>query len=168
MANVRVSSKKGLEDITFHYTNPDMVKDLLSFIPFEEGDKVLDAGSGRNKVWYNLLPDYVKKYECEIEDGCDFLQWTEKVDWVIGNPPFNILHKFLEKAITVSNKGIAFLLSIRGFNGLTPRRLEFYKKNGFYINKIHIVSDKRWFGRYYFTILTKKQSDFITWNLKSY
>jgi len=77
------------KDITFHYTNEQMVKDLISLLPIKETDTVLDAGSGKNKVWFNNL--HVKeKYECEIDDGCDFMEWNKKVDWVVGNPPFHL------------------------------------------------------------------------------
>jgi len=35
-------------DITFHYTNEQMVKDLISITPLS--GSVLDAGSGKNKI----------------------------------------------------------------------------------------------------------------------
>jgi hypothetical protein len=35
-------------DITFHYTNEQMVRDLISITPLS--GSVLDAGSGKNKV----------------------------------------------------------------------------------------------------------------------
>jgi len=168
MVDIKNSSKKGDSDITFNYTNENMVISLLKFIPFCKGDVVLDAGSGKNKVWFKNLPEFVEKYECEIEDGCDFLLWDRPVDWVIGNPPFAISYKFLDKATEVANKGVAFLLSVRGFNSLTPRRLNTYTQRGFYLNKVHIVSDKRWWGRYYFVVFEKKKNDLFTWELKSY
>ena len=76
-----------IKDITFHYTNLEMVKDLLKYIPFENKDIALDAGSGKNKVWQKNCP--VKCLECEIEEENDFMGWNKKVDWVIGNPPFH-------------------------------------------------------------------------------
>jgi hypothetical protein len=169
---IRYKATKPL-DITFHYTNPEMVRDLIRLIPFDLDDIVLDAGSGKNKVWYkNLpfqLPFHLTKYECEIEDGINFLtDWNEKVDWVIGNPPFSLGWKFFEKSLLISNKGIAFLGSIQFFNQFTPRRQQIIRDAGFYLEKIHIVSDKRWFGRYYFLIFTKKQNKFISWNTKTY
>ena len=39
----------------FYYTNKQMVKDLLRLTPINENDSVLDAGSGKNKVWHNLI-----------------------------------------------------------------------------------------------------------------
>jgi len=147
----------------FYYTNEQMVKDLIKITPIT--DSVLDAGSG-DKVWFNNLKG--EKYECEIDRGCDFYKWNKKVDWVIGNPPFHEGWKFLEKASQIANKGIGFLGNINFFNCLTPLRLEKVKQQGFQLDKIHIVADKRWFGRYYYLIFTKKKNDFISWNKKSY
>ena len=163
---IRYKATKPL-DITFHYTNEQMVKDLIKTIPLNVEDTVLDAGSGKNKVWYKNLPDWTNNYEDELDDGVDFLEETRYFDWVIGNPPFSLGWKFTEKAIKIANKGIAFLGSIQFFNQFTPRRLEIMKDNGFELQHIHIVSDKRWFGRYYFLIFEKKKG-FISWERKTY
>jgi len=158
---------KAIKDITFHYTNPEMVKDLVRLIPLSETDTVLDAGSGKNKVWYNAIQNtVVEKHECEIEDGCDFLtDWNKKVDWVIGNPPFDNQKAFLKKASEIATRGIAFLGNINFWNGLTPKRLS--EMNGFELQHIHVVSDKRWFGRYYFLIFEKKKG-ILGWTRKTY
>lgn len=155
------------KDITFHYTNEQMVQDLIALTPLS--GSVLDAGSGKNKVWYKNIPKGLRKYECEIEDGKDFLLWDEQVDWVVGNPPFHLGKDFLLKAGDVAKVGIAFLINNQCFNSfLLPSRLELLKNKGFYINKIHVVQDKRWFGRYYFLIFTKEQADLVSWNTKTY
>ena len=156
------------ENVELHYTKEEMVKDLLKLIKFNEDDVVLDAGSGLNKVWYKNI-NVKNKYECELEDGNDFYDWYKKVDWVVGNPPYSHAKDFLLKASEISNKGIAFLVNNQCFNSfLLPSRLEKMKEKGFYINKIKVVNDKRWFGRYYFVIFTKKKNDFIEYELKTY
>lgn len=152
------------KDISFHYTNEQMVKDLIKLTPIK--GSVLDAGSGKNKVWFNNLKG--KKYECEIEDGNDFFLWNKKVDWVVGNPPFHLGWLFLEHASLVAKNGIAFLGNLNFWNSCLPSRLEILKERGFYINKIHIVQDKRWFGRYYYLIFTKEINNFISFNKNTY
>jgi len=151
----------------FYYTNEKMVKDLLLLTPYRSNDTVLDAGSGANKVWFNNLNCY-RKYECEINDGCDFYKWNEKVDWIVGNPPFYEGWKFLNKASKIAKKGIAFLGNINFFNCLTPLRLQKIQNKGFHLQKIHIISDTRWFGRYYYLIFMKSKKNFLSWNLKTY
>lgn len=157
-----------MRDKTFHYTNEQMVKDLISITPFSIKDTILDAGSG-DKVWFNNLNLICKeRFECELDRGCDFYEWDKKIDWVIGNPPFHESWKFFEKSVDIVNKGIAFLINNQAFNSWTPRRFEIFKEKGFYLNKIHIVADKRWFGRYYYLIFTKDKNNFISWNKQTY
>lgn len=157
-----------IKDISFHYTKPEMVEYLLKIVNIPVDMSVLDAGSGKNKVWYNLLPNK-EKYECEIEDGNDFLKWDKKVDWVVGNPPYHISWKFTEKALEIANVGIAWLVNNQALNShFTPRRIKLMQEKGFYLQRIEVVADKRWFGRYYFLIFEKKQNNFIGSNIISF
>jgi hypothetical protein len=161
--------KQKIKDITFHYTNPNMVKDLCEILPANLQNTFLDAGSGKNKVWQKQIKSFgIKCDECEIEDGVDFLTLEKHYDWIIGNPPFHQGWLFLDKASQLSNKGIAFLGNLNFWNSCLPSRFELLVERGFYLHKLHIVQDKRWFGRYYFLIFTKEKSDFISWNKKSY
>lgn len=153
-------------DISFHYTNEAMVKELLGLLELQ--GSVIDAGSGKNKVWFNNIPKNCERYECEIEDGCNFYEWQKKVNFVIGNPPFAEGWKFLKKASEVATDGIAFLGSINFFNCLTPKRLEELKGKGFTLAHIVVVSDLRWYGRYYFIVFAKGRNSFFSWNLKSF
>jgi hypothetical protein len=153
-----------MREATFYCTDEQMVKDLLAITPIN--GSVLDAGSGKNKVWYKNLQG--EKYECEIEDGCDFFKWEQKVDWIVGNPPFHLGWKFLDKASQIADKGIAFLGNLNFWNSCLPSRFEILKERGFYLHKIHIVQDKRWFGRYYYLIFMKQPNDFLSWNTKTY
>ncbi|NCD07198.1 MAG: hypothetical protein EOL97_13875 [Spirochaetia bacterium] len=158
--------KEKPQDITFHYTNEQMVKDLIAITPLS--GSVLDAGSGKNKVWYKNIPEGLEKYECEIEDGVDFMEWDKKVDWIIGNPPFNIGWKFIEKSCEIAQKGLAVLGNINNFNQFTSARLEKMKEAGFTLKHIKIVADKRWFGRYYYLIFTKENNNLLSWERKTY
>lgn len=152
----------------FHYTNETMVRDLLELTPIGRFDSVLDAGSGLNKVWYNNIAN-ADKYECEYDDGCDFFNWTHPVDWIVGNPPFSDGWKFTEHALTIANVGIAWLLNNQALNSnMTPRRLQITKDAGFTYKHIHVVADARWFGRYYYLLLTKGGEGILSWERKTY
>ena len=154
-------------DKTFYHTNEKMVKDLLAITPIIETDVVLDAGSGKNKVWYHHI-DVVEKHECEIEDGCDFYTWDKPVDWIIGNPPFHESWKFFDKASQISQKGIAFLVNNLALNSWTPKRFALMDNRGFELTFIQVVNDKRWFGRYYYMIFRKGYRGFIGWTCETY
>src|SRR3990167_10171030 len=119
---------------------------LLDITPYS--GSVLDAGSGKNKVWFKNLKG--RKFECEIEDGNDFYKWVKKVNWVVGNPPFHESWKFFEKASVLATEGIAFLINGQAMNSWTPKRYQLFADRGFYLAHIRITQDKRWFGRYYY------------------
>lgn len=156
------------KDKTFHYTNKEMVDFLMPFLPLSKDDTVLDAGSGKNKVWFNALSVRLK-FECELDDGCNFFDCDCRFDWIIGNPPFHISWLFTKHAMSIAKKGVAFLVNNTGLNSqMTPRRLSKMKEMGFSLNRIVVVSDKRWFGRYYFLVYTKKPSDFVSWSEKTF
>ena len=157
----------------YYYAKEKMVKDLIKLTPYNFNDVILDAGSGKNKVWFNNF-NCKKKFECEIEDSCNFYKWSKSVDWVIGNPPFRDgeekFHtwRWINKASTIANKGMAFFMNIRGFSVLTPAKFEQLKKRGFYLQKICLIRDKRWRETHYYLIFTKMKNKFIDWRTEPY
>jgi len=65
---------------------------------------------------YNLITQLsgqegIKWAWTEILEGKDFFEWTEKVDWIITNPPYSKLRKFLQKSMEVSDN-VVFLTTI--------------------------------------------------------
>jgi hypothetical protein len=151
-----------------HETAEEMVKDLLALVPYLEEDVLLDAGSGKSKVWFRNFKCQ-EKDEVEIEDGKDFLNYAKEVDWVIGNPPYHIGWQFTEKAFEIARKGVAWLVNINGLNSnLSPNRLAISKSLGFEVVAIHVIEDKRWFGRYFFLIYQKNRKGILSWEQKKY
>jgi len=164
-ANKKVGSDK---NYSMKFNTPkQLVEDLLKLIPFENEDFVLDVGSGKNKVWFNCIPT-TNKDECEIEDGKDFYDYKNQVDWVVGNPPFPEFIGFLFKSADICRKGFGFLTNHSRINQITPKRLDDLKAKGFHLSKIHIFGVKMWFGRYYFLLFTKKPNDCISFSRINY
>jgi hypothetical protein len=48
---------------------------------------------------------------CEIDRGRDFFEWTERVDWIITNPPWSQFRRFLEHALEISEH-VCFLATV--------------------------------------------------------
>jgi len=159
----------------FHQTPENLVKELIKYVPLSENMKVLEPFRGEG-AFYNNFPENIIKDWTEIKEGKDYKDYdfnTNKIDWVITNPPFRIEKKnalwllidFFSQKV---NKGIAFLVNDRIHGTLTPLRLQILKDRGFYINKIVVCSVKKWRGRYFFIIIEKKENMFINYLLPYY
>lgn len=70
--------------------------------------KVLDPCMGEG-VFFNLLNK--PKDWCEITKGKDFYAYTEKVDWIIGNPPYSDFNKFLDHSFDLADN-VCFLVPV--------------------------------------------------------
>ncbi len=150
-------------NIQTHYTPESLAKYCLNLVDYNENDFLLDVGAGHNMVWYNNFNTKNRDW-VEIEKGKDFFNYTKKVDWCLGNPPYKNLYDYMLKSFDISRKGVGFLVAIDGINRLTPKRLDEIKEKGFYLTKISIVSCSKWFGRYFFIQFEKdKSKNILTW-----
>lgn len=158
------------KDKTIVMTKATMARDLIKLVPFIEGDIVLEPCKG-DGAFYDNFPNNVEKKWCEINEGVNFFDFDEEVDWVIANPPFaprKLFWDFMDRSMDITRKGIYWLINLSALNVFTPRRLKIMKDKGWYIQSFHIVADKRWFGRYVFLEITKKENKLFTWNKQTY
>lgn len=149
-------------------TNPEMAKYLLSLIKFEDKDIVLEPGKGEG-AFYDNFPDNVERRYCEIDEGIDFLEYDNAVDYCISNPPFvprKLFWEFNQKAMEITQKKIYWLINLSSLNVFTPNRLEEMKDKGWYIQSLNIVADKRWYGRYVFVEISREKNNLFSWNKK--
>lgn len=164
MTNNDKLSKQVKKDPDLCMTNPLMAKYIISLVPFEKGDIVIEPCKGKG-AFYDNFPNFVKKEYCEIDEDLDYLQYQGEVDWTISNPPFaprKLFWDFHLKAMKTTRKGIYWLINMSSFNVFTPKRLKEMTDYGWYIKNLKIVQDKRWFGRYVVVCITKEPNDFIT------
>ena len=139
-----------IKDPTICYTSEGMAKHLISLIDFKDGDKVMEPCFG-DGAFYNNLPTNTENIYCEINMGVDYLTYRGEVDITLSNPPFvprKLFWLFHQKAMETTRREIYWLINFSSLNVLTPNRVEEMENKGWYIQNLHIVGDKRWFGRY--------------------
>ena len=162
-------------------TPPELAEYLLRIILekyYEEGDRFYEPFKGKG-AFYNAMPE--PKDWAEIEEGRDFFEYLPfdgHCEHIVTNPPFrtyingewkNAYIPVLERSMSIATKTIGLLINHKIFNSLTPHRLEKYKKNGWVISHIHIVSVKKWFGRYYFIVFRKNhEKSLIEFDLRNW
>ena len=137
------------------YTPKQVALLMIDKCNIKEMDSVLDPCLGGG-VFYDNLPTCNKQW-CEIEKGKDYFDFNNKVDLVIGNPPFSLWNKWIEHTIKITNK-ICFIL---GVYNLTPPRLQLLKDNGFGITYFHILKVDWWFSPSFIVIWEKDKDSII-------
>jgi hypothetical protein len=99
-------------------TPPELAQMIVNhYKPF---GKCLEPCAG-TKIFYDLLPE--PKDWCEITQGRDFLQYKERVDWIITNPPYSIYNIFLQKCFDVSDNVVLLVPIAKAFKSLSTEKL---------------------------------------------
>ena len=87
------------------YTKQSTAEWIINY--YNPQGSILEPAAGKN-AFFNLFKNE-NKFRCEIDDGTDFLNWTQKVNWIITNPPYSIYDLFLEKAFEVADNVVFFV-----------------------------------------------------------
>jgi len=86
------------------YTPDEVSKYIIDVL--NPSGKCLDPCKG-DGAFLKYMPadsDY-----CEIREGKDFFNYTNKIDWIIGNPPYSIFEEFLKKSFEIADN-VSFLV----------------------------------------------------------
>lgn len=59
--------------------------------------------------FYNNFPADTDNRWCELSEGIDFFDYTDKVDWIITNPPYSTFDAFLLKCFEVADNVVLFV-----------------------------------------------------------
>lgn len=117
------------------HTPPWLVATILQH--YTPSGHLLDPAAGKNRVFYNELQRYSSRVDyCEILDGTDFFDWTSPVDWIITNPPWSKMRRFLLHSMTLASD-VVFLATITHF--VTRARLRDISNSKFSIKTIALV-----------------------------
>ena len=129
------------EQYFFHQTPEELCKDIISNIPLNDDDILLEPFAGENG-FYNNFPE-LEKHRCEIEDNLDFKDFDYdgiKPTTIITNPPFKLngCNAFFDILLFFARihhiKKMYILGSSYCFNSLTPPRMLKLNQAGIYLN----------------------------------
>ena len=156
----------------FHQTPVELAKELIKYVDVQQNESILEPFKGEG-AFYNNFPLNTQRFYTELEDGLDYKTFTDKVDWVVSNPPFaidgkNAFWMLLKHFLSIARKGIAFLGNDYCFSTLTPNRLKELNDAGWYVHKVVVCSVKKWRGRYFFIIFKKVNNGFYNYLLPNY
>lgn len=100
--------------------------------------KVLDPCRGQGAFYDNLVSGRITELHwCELSEGRDFFAYNSEVDWIITNPPWSKMQRFLEHGMTLAND-IVYLSTINHYT--TKKRIRDMRKAGFGIKEIYCVA----------------------------
>lgn len=111
-------------------TPPELAKRIVRH--FKPVGKTLEPCRGDG----NFLRYMPEASWCEIKEGRDFFEWKQKVDWVVTNPPWSQIRKFLQHAMIWSDN-IVFLMTINHL--WTKARIRDIGEFGFGIREICLL-----------------------------
>jgi len=117
------------------YTPRDLTQILIKH--FKPDGKILEPCKGDG-----AFSDYMNCDWCEISLGIDFFDYNNKVDWIITNPPWSLIRKFLQHSMSLSNN-VCFLITINHL--WTKARIRDIKEYGFGIKEILIFDTPKSF-----------------------
>jgi len=113
---------------------------------FKPPGKILEPCRGEGN-FLSVLPE--STLWCEELEGKDFFSFKEKVDWIITNPPYSKMRRFIQHSMNVSDN-IVFLTTINHL--WLKARLGDIKKAGFGIKEILICDTPKTFPQSGFQI----------------
>lgn len=86
------------------YTPEQVSRQIISYL--NPSGVCLDPCKG-DGAFYKYLPEGA--LYCEITEGKDFFDFNDKIDWIIGNPPYSNFKEFLEHAFMIA-ENVSFLV----------------------------------------------------------
>jgi hypothetical protein len=115
------------------YTPRQLAKDLVEY--YSPKGRILEPCKGGG-AFFDAFPKDQELFWAEISEGKNFFDFTEKVNWIITNPPFSILLPFLKHSLELSDN-VVFLIPINHFS--TKARIRSIREAGFHVEDILLL-----------------------------
>lgn len=124
------------------YTPHWAIKKVLDNFPIN--GKVLEpfAGDGR---WVVQMASRGQPVSwCEIDEGRDFLDWHQRVDWIVTNPPYSTFTEMSRKCMAIASQ-VVLVIPVNKVMSSMPR-LRDISERGFAVREIQILGSGRELG----------------------
>lgn len=94
------------------YTPEWAVKDMIDH--FKPTGKILEPCKGMGS-----FTDHLPNCDwCELDEGKDFFEYSTKVDWILSNPPYSLIRKFILHSFEMCDN-IVYLIPVwKAFNAI--------------------------------------------------
>ena len=154
MTAKQIQDRKTPNDVFF--TPLPVVEVMVGLCDITPKMKVLDPCKATGN-FYNNLPE-CKKDWCEITEGKDFFDYNERVDLVIGNPPYSLWSEWLNHTTEITDK-FCYIFGMMNFTDFRLRQIE---EKGFGLTKMHILKVDWWFSHSVIAVFEKNKPSIIT------
>ncbi|TAV14716.1 hypothetical protein [Rhizobium ruizarguesonis] len=112
------------------YTPAQWAKAVINALPL--CGVVLDPARGQG-AFYDRFPSSCQKLWCEIEDGRNFFDFDQHVDWIVTNPPWSTIKEFMGHAMAIADN-VVFLVTTN--HAFTKSRVRLAEELGFGMRSI--------------------------------
>lgn len=113
------------------YTPRSLAKAIIGH--FRPTGRILDPCRGHG-AFSDQMPGCAW---CEIDEGRDFFAHHDRYDWIVTNPPYSLLTRFLTHAMGLSDN-VVFLVNLNAVLGVKSR-LNAIRDAGFGLREIVLV-----------------------------
>lgn len=122
----------------------DVAKRIVEY--FKPTGRILEPCKGSGN-FLSCLPE--RTMWCELKEGRDFFDFMDHVDWIITNPPWSKMRKFLKHSMEIADN-VCFLMTIN--HVWTKARLRDMRDFGFGIREIIMIDTPSTFQKFGFQV----------------
>ena len=128
---MRLNPPKNKPEQDIVYTPVSLAIDIIEH--YQPEGIILDPSKG-DGAFFNNFPEDVNNDWCEISLGRDFFDYEDQCDWIITNPPWSMMRKFLIHGMELADN-IVYLTSVNHYT--TKARLRDMHEQGFGIREFY-------------------------------
>lgn len=121
------------------YTPRKMARDVVEH--FSPSGIVLEPCRGDGS-FLEAFPDDADARWCELDEGRDFFDWHERVDWIISNPPWSEFRAFNVHAMSLATN-VVWIIPLVHFS--SRARIRDVRESGFGLKEMLLLNTpKEW------------------------